>query len=321
MDNDNAESLKRTIDIADLIERSGLTIVGSGNILTTKEHSSLRIWRNTNSYSWFSQGHGGSIFDWVMHTDNVDFPEAARRLEDGDYRSTVQVPPTPPKPVPVLLQDLHLRYNQALDTQARQWWYEQGITDDGIARFFLGVCNFHPYWRQTTYTIPVIEGGKLLNVRHRLSAPPKPNDKYRPETAGIPASLFNADILTPDLGGVVIVAGEKKAIVLWQYGIPAISSTAGCGVWKPEWTTRLQFCQKVYLAYDPGESTAAWKIATQIGERAFVVALPDKPDDFILAQDAETFRTHLRAAIPVADRSYWQRQFPKGRPMWGKLLE
>jgi DNA primase len=317
----DADAMKRSISIVDVIERSGLHVTGTGNVLTTEEHDSIKIWVKTNSYSWFNQGHGGDIFDWVEHTENVGFLEAGRRLENGDYRSISLAPPEPPKLIPVLNQNLHLRYNQSLDPQARLWWYEQGITDDGIARFFLGVCNFHPYWRQTTYTIPVIESGKLLNVRHRLSAPPTKNDKYRPEMKGIPASLFNADILTPDLGAVVIVAGEKKAIVLWQYGIPAISSTAGCSTWKPEWTTRLQFCQKVYLAYDPGESAHAWNVAAQIGERAFVMALPDKPDDFIVAKGEAAFREYLSTASPVADRSYWQRQLPKGRPLWGKLLE
>jgi DNA primase len=317
----DAEALKRTVSIVDVIERAGLHVTGNGAILTTVEHDSLKIYTTNNSYYWFSQGHGGSIFDWIMHSANVDFTEAARMLAAGDYRGTALPTPAAPKPVPALPQDLHLRYHQALDADARAWWATQGITADGIARFFLGVCDFHPYWRQTTYTIPVIEDGKLLNVRHRLSAPAKAGDKYRPEMAGIPASLFNADILTPELGGVVIVAGEKKAIVLWQYGIPAISATAGCGAWKPEWTTRLQFCRKVYLAYDPGESAHAWQVAAQIGERAYVVALPDKPDDFIVAQGEAAFRTYLRSAEPYADRTYWQRQLPAHRPLWGKLLE
>lgn len=321
MNNDDIEAMKRNVSIVELIRQSGLTVIGNGNILTTKEHSSLAIWQNTNSYFWYSQGRGGSIFDWVMQTAHVDFPAAARLLEAGNYRSVTLPAPRPLQPAPILAQDLHLRYHRNLDPTARAWWHAQGITDEGIARFFLGVCDFHPAWRQTTYTIPVIEDGKLLNVRHRLSAPLKPGDKYRPECAGIPASLFNADILTPDLAGVVLVAGEKKAIVLWQSGIPAISSTSGCGTWKPEWTTRLQFCRKVYLAYDPGESAAAWKVAAEIGERAFVVDLPDKPDDFILAQSEAEFRRYLRLAEPFADREYWRRRLALSHALWGRQLE
>lgn len=317
----NADDLKRSIAITDVIERAGFHVTGTGPILQTEEHDSLKLYVKQNSYWWYSQGHGGSIFDFVMHTEHVDFPTAARLLESGTYHGPPLPPPEPPRPPPLLAPDLHLRYHKNLDATARDWWHAEGITDAGIARFFLGCCEYHPAWRQPTYTIPVIEDGQLLNVRHRLSAPPKPGDKYRPECAGIPASLFNADILTPDRGGVVIVAGEKKAIVLWQYGIPAISSTAGCGTWRAEWTTRLQFCQKVYLAYDPGESAAAWKVAAEIGERAFVLALPDKPDDFILAQGEPAFRQYLRQAEPFADREYWRRQLPPGKALWGKLLE
>lgn len=317
----DADELKRSISIADVVARTGLHVTGTGNILTTEEHDSLKLYTRENTYFWYSQGHGGSIFDWVMQTAHVDFPAAARLLETGNYQHVTLPAPRPPQPAPLLAQDLHLRYHRNIDPAARDWWHTQGITDEGIARFFLGVCDFHPYWKQTTYTIPVLADGQLLNVRHRLSAPPKPNDKYRPECAGIPASLFNADILTPDLGGVVVVAGEKKAIVLWQSGIPAISSTAGCGTWRAEWTTRLQFCRKVYLAYDPGESAAAWKVAAEIGERAFVMALPDKPDDLIAAQGESAFRHYLRHAEPFADREYWRRQIPNSKALWGKLLE
>jgi hypothetical protein len=326
----DADALKRSISIVDVIERTGLHVTGTGNILTTVEHDSLRIWCDNNSYYWYSQGHGGSIFDWIMHSANVDFAEAARRLEAGDYRGTVLPAPVAPKPIPILAPDLHLRYHRALEPEDRAWWHGQGIIDEAISRFFLGAGSVRlpqgkgkdAVWiTYATYTIPIIEDGKLLNVRHRLSAPPKANDKYRPEMAGIPASLFNADILTPELGGVVLVAGEKKAIVLWQYGIPAISVTAGCGTWKEEWTTRLQFCRKVYLAYDPGESAHAWQVAAQIGERAYIMALPDKPDDFITAQGEAAFRTYLRSAEPYVDRTYWQRQLPAHRPLWGKLLE
>ncbi len=316
----DAAELKAQVRIEEVIIATGVPLEGHGRYLRAKEHDSLIVDTQTGFYNWNSKGENGDVFTWLEKHAGMDFAEACRAIESGQYgHVTLPVVIRSPKPIPTLAQDLHLRYYRNLDDAARAWWHTQGITDAAIARFFLGVCDYHPLYRQTTYTIPIIEAGRLLNIRHRLTAAQNPKDKYRPEMAGLPAALFNGDILTPDLAGVVIVAGEKKAVVLWQHGIPAVSSTAGCGHWPAEYTTRLQFCQKVYIAFDPGESAAAWKVAAQIGERAFVVSLPDKPDDFITAHGPTVFRQHLRQAEPFADHDYWQRQLG-GKSPWGKLL-
>lgn len=316
----DADALKSQIRIEDVIEATGVRLGGHGRYLRAEEHDSLVVDTRAGYYNWNSRGEAGDVFTWLQQRLGLSFLEAKAALERGDYgRASLPTSARAPQPVPALPPDLHLRYYRNLDDAARAWWYAQGINDAAMSRFFLGVCDYHPLYRQTTYTIPVIEAGRLLNIRHRLTAAQNPKDKYRPEMAGLPAALFNADILTPDLGGVVIVAGEKKVIVLWQHGIPAVSSTAGCGHWPSEYTTRLQFCQKVYIAFDPGETSAAWKVAEQIGERAFVANLPDKPDDYITAAGAQAFRNALRAAEPFADRDYWARQLG-GKSPWGKLL-
>jgi len=316
-----AEALKAQVRLEEVIEASSdIRLEGHGRYRRAREHDSLVVDTQTGFYNWNSRGEAGDVFTWLQLHGRMTFPEACQALASGQYgRVTLPADAPAPEPPLVLPQDLHLRYHRSLDAEARAWWHGQGINDAAIARFFLGVCDFHPLYRQTTYTIPVIEAGQLLNVRHRLAAAQSARDKYRPERAGIGAALFNADILTPDLTGVVVVAGEKKVIVLWQHGIPAVSSTAGCGHWTAAFTTRLQFCQRAYIAFDPGESTAAWKLAEQIGERAFVAALPAKPDDFITAEGAQAFRRCLREAEPYADRDYWWRQLD-GRSPWGRLL-
>ncbi len=111
---------------------------------------------------------------------------------------------------------------------------------------------------------------------------------------GCGTQLYNADILTPELGAVVVTAGEKKVMVLWEHGIPAVTPTGGCGNWKDEWTTRLSSAASVYIAFDPPEQAAAWKLAEQIGERALVAQCPDKPDDYILQHGRDAFRERLR---------------------------
>lgn len=288
------------------------------------EHDSLVVDPEKGLYQWHSRHEAGDVFTWVRNRYGVDMFGAVLLLAATGPLPTAPAsapavpPPTaPPLPLP---QDLHLRYHRALDPAARQWWYDQGLTDQGIARFFLGVCDGHGDYGRA-YTIPVIENGVLVNLRPRLAHPSSKGDKYRPWDRGRGTHLFNADILTPELGGVVITAGEKKAMVLWEHGIPAVSPTGGCNNWRPAWTTRLRFCRKVYIAYDPtpAEQDAARKLGEDIGERAWLVTLPAKPDDFILAEGREAFRACLRNAEPVADRQWWLKQLG-GRNLWGKLL-
>jgi|GEM_PF-3197340 len=325
------QTLKARISIVDAIEASGFHFSGRrlAKWRRCKEHDSLLVNTHTNSFFWWSQGYGGDVFDWIMRNTNCDFQTALERAAHGDYGVSVQLPP-PDQPAfvqPDLPPDLHLRYHRALDPAARGWWKEQGADEEMVSRFFLGACDYHPIWMQPTYTIPVIVGGKLVNIRHRLANPPPTGDKYRPERAGLPTELFNSDILTADLAGVIIVAGEKKAIVLARFGLPAVSSTAGCGHWNDEWTTRLQFCRKVYIAFDPGEGEAAQRLAQRIGDRAFQVDLPGKPDDFLLrvaakadvATAEQQFRTYLRCARPCVDADIWANR--TGRNQWKKLRD
>jgi len=328
----NAAVLRENASIEELVQKAGFTIDGRGHTLTTKEHESLTLYTGTNSWYWFSKGVGGSTIDWIMFYYNVGFSEALDILEGytslqaseaaalpsaRDDFSGIHVPEPVPPP-PDLRQDLHLVYHRRLDPAARQWWHDQGIDDEAISRFFLGVCDDHPQYGRA-YTIPVIERGKLVNLRMRLHEPPKPKDKYRPWASGYGTQLFNSDILTPELGSVIVTAGEKKVIVLWSNGLSAVSPTGGCTNWRDEWTTRLQFCHKVYIAFDPNETAAAWKLASKIGERAFVVNLPDKPDDFLMTNGPDEFRKYIETAEPVVDYDYWERQLG-GNRLWGKML-
>lgn len=80
------ERIKREIPIESLIERSGLTITGSGHTLSTAEHDSLKIFTNNNSWAWYSQAgrngraKGGSVIDWYMLSHTCSQGEAIRAL-------------------------------------------------------------------------------------------------------------------------------------------------------------------------------------------------------------------------------------------------
>jgi len=82
----------------------------------------------------------------------------------------------------------HIDYHNLLDTDDRRWWNEQGINDDSINAYQLGVCYNCPtdVQHRPSYTIPVYDShhARLLNIRHRLMGVID-GDRYRPHMAGL----------------------------------------------------------------------------------------------------------------------------------------
>ena len=135
-------------------------------------------------------------------------------------------------------------------------------------------------------------------MQRRLLQPPDPSDKYR-QTAGLPLSLFLTDPDTPLLGKVLIVEGAKKAMVTYQWLNDLVDMViVGLPSKYPplRLLEQLQHCDPWYLALDPDAYTTTRdrngkvipptidRIKDYAGDRARLVKLPDKPDDFLLAE-------------------------------------
>lgn len=316
MDAINVDELKR-IDIVALAEKVGFTVdARGGGKYTTKEHDSLVLFPRDNSWKRFSEDDaGGDTIAFLMYWQRVDFKTACAELQNFagilPQRTRMSRPPAPPSELPA---DLHLRCHAAMTATDRAWWMEHyGLSENAIDRFHLGVC--HDRFAPTTYTIPIIVGGKLVSLKHRIPGAPE-GGKYRSHQAGLGTHLFNADILAPDLRGVVIVAGELKAVTLEDYGIPAVSTTGGCGHWSPAWNARFAACERIYIAYDPEPATEqehARTLAAELGPRARLVDCPQKPDDFVLEKGASSFRGLLKIARTLAQAEAWDAALERAR--------
>lgn len=194
-------------------------------------------------------------------------------------------------------------YHRNLDivSGAREWWQEQGLFPDWQDFFNVGYCGKCPTDDEgrPSYTIPVVDGGQLVNIRHRLANAPA-GDKYRPHMAGLGSSLFQAAVLDRREPGVILVEGEKKAMVLTQWGFPAVA-ISGCRNWRPEWTARFDYLEQLYIALDPDANASAQRLASFFPGRARIVALPSKPDDFFAVYHGKPaqFQAFLRTARRV----------------------
>lgn len=118
---------------------------------------------------------------------------------------------------------------------------QRGFTRETIVDFEIG-------WDGDRYTIPVRdEGGELLNVRkYKMGA--DSSNKMLNITGHGAAQLFRPDILAAN-EQIVLTEGETDCILLNQYGIPAVTHTAGAATFRPNWASK--FIDKdVWVVYD-----------------------------------------------------------------------
>jgi DNA primase len=201
----------------------------------------------------------------------------------------------------MFLSQQHIEYHKLLDDTDRAWWHKQGINDESIDRYLLGVCYNCPTDRQHrgSYTIPVVNHGKLWNIRHRLMNADG-GDKYRPHLAGLGNTLFNADNLYRGHSSILLVEGEKKSIVLDQYGFHSVGMM-GMRAFPAPWAKRFEKLREVVVLLDPDAQDQAHKTAALFHGRGKVATLPVKCDDFFVeGGTVEEFKWFLKWARPVA---------------------
>lgn len=194
-----------------------------------------------------------------------------------------------------------LAYHTTMPQHERAYWWGQGINDESIARFQLGYCQRCPtdHAGRPSYTIPITFRGQLWNIRHRIREGVG-GDKYRPHMAGLPATIFNADRLD-ERQNILVVEGEKKAIVIEQETPMVAVGIPGANAFKEKWLRLFKNAAAVYIALDPDALEQAARIGEMIGRRARIVEMPYKPDDFFVRYGggASDFLGYVKTARPV----------------------
>jgi len=255
---------------------------------TSKEYSSacpecggtdrFCFWPDTGNY-WCRQcGAKGFVtennYAWTPEERERYLAEAAARAEQERQAKQTALEE--------MSAQVHIasQYHEAMTD--RSYWYGQGLSDETINHYQLGYCPACPtYLASPSHTIPVYFKNKLLNIRHRLAQPPSPGDKYRPHRAGLPAVMFNADILLTAQAYVVLVEGEVKTMVLSQYLFPTVG-VPGANIFPDRWVKWFGNQSRVYITFDPGAEAHARDIALMLGDKARIVSCPVKPDDFFV---------------------------------------
>lgn len=97
---DALDYIKRNVSLLTVATDMGLSPVKAGGYYSLKEHDSVRIYPDTNSYYQFSSGKGGSPIDFVMNFGGYTKEEAIRKLKEQYVGNRLDsLPPVKNKPV------------------------------------------------------------------------------------------------------------------------------------------------------------------------------------------------------------------------------
>lgn len=144
--------IKETLKIEDIVGET-FTIVGKGNRRTTKEHESLTLYLDSNTWYWFSRTTGGDLFDWWQMQHRCSFPTAIEELAAKAHVELRSLSPQEREVIATQRLARHQRnevfaiaaahYNTILrlhpDAEAaRQYCYGRGWTDATIETYQLG---------------------------------------------------------------------------------------------------------------------------------------------------------------------------------------
>lgn len=281
----------------------------------------LRWIKQRGTHEWSSEcvkchdlGHGGTEWPdrfrmfsggkprcYCRHCGYTDFADSDRKefkitpemrlewLKEREEREKAELSKTMTALALLKSEGAWLRYHDSMGIEGRKFWESKGVPEWAVNYYQLGWCYDKAIWtggqehHTPTATIPIFAPGwALVNLRHRLINPPKKNDKYRPDRAGLGQSLYLTDPDKAPSGETIIVEGEIKAIVLRSRIDRADMCIVGVPGKTPSQKTldKLGKCDRIHVILDPDATRQAGELAQTLGtRRARVVTLPDKVDD------------------------------------------
>lgn len=211
------EVLKETIPITQIAQMLGYTVTKKGRCFSLKEHDSVVLYPETNSFYRFSQGIGGSNIDFLNHFENMDDKEAIQYLKSLDGGSN---------------QAYHYQQSQALKTIEK--------TNDG--EFILpDSCHGKPtramaYLMETRKIFPEVVYQFLDDKKDRsyLYEDSRHNvvfvgkdvdgkDAFATRRSTLSASSFRGDIANSDQKVGFFVPGDSNALWICEAPIDLLS--------------------------------------------------------------------------------------------------
>ncbi len=276
-----------TITITEYLGRKGIEFRESGGELVTK-----CLFGDCDKNSRPNEAHlyfnvATSQYDCKKCGAQGNIVTLAKHLGDEIKDIAIDVPKGSPKrPAPkkregaALTNELILTLHTALPERIRAYLNGRGIPDPIINEHKLGWGEF--YGRKWI-VIPVTDmEGKyaLLKLRQDPEDAANPN-KMMVYPKGAQHQIYGWEMLKGYAPLLVLCEGEFDRLVLLANGIPAATSTGGCGTFKDEWVKHFAKVDKTYVCYDRDDAghDGATKVLAKLLEldleNIFKIDLPE----------------------------------------------
>ena len=221
--------------------------------------SSLVVDTEEEVFYYNSRNIVGDAFVWLTKVKGLSPANARERLIKGEsFNGSHVVTLKNGKEVVVLprLVDIFWEKGKS-DKEFSDYWHRRGLDNHTIDRFKLG---YHNTWN----TIPIFVDGSFRNFQIRKDVPDK---RIKSWYRGVGPLMFNSSILKLS-SSVIITEGPIDAMILTQYGFPAVSHTGGAQGWLKEWNKRFIKQKEIYICYDYDEAgfKGAKKLSETLGE-------------------------------------------------------
>jgi DNA primase len=299
------------------LRRAGRRFVGFCPFHDDRRTPSLVVFPESGRWWCFGAcNDGGDVFDFVMRSENVAFPQAVRRLGGGTLSPPRAAPPPPLKGEGVeqrVLDDAHYAllttavevYHAALlaNPHALAYTSSRGLDADTVRSFRLGFAAgrlkrylaFRGWSEELAADLGLVDSRGREWYRGRLVIPELRGDRavylvgrtvpgvraFGPKyltLAGAPKPLYGRERVAgrPE---VFVVEGPIDYLLLWQWGYPAVA-TLGSRI-KREHVEVLQEFPLVYLVpHRDDAGRQMWReCRAAFGERLHTVLVPEEMKD------------------------------------------
>ena len=145
-------------------------------------------------------------------------------------------------------RDVAERYHRFLPDETRQYLNRRGIPDGIIDRQLLG-------WNGRRISIPIFgSGGDVITFRFAKSPNDTSDSPKMLSEVGSNVEIYGWETLARKPLRVVICEGEFDRLVLEANGFPAVTSTAGAGIFPARCAPEFEGVRHVYVCFDRDEA-------------------------------------------------------------------
>ena len=276
-----------TIPISEYLDRKGIEYREQGNELIARcifhdcdsDSKGLEahwyINKLTGQYDCKKCGEQGNIFTLAKHLSDeikdivVDVPISSAKRPVTKKRDVVSLNDE-------LIESLH----KALPERIRVYLNKRDITDSIVNEYKLGWGKFYG---RNWIVIPVtdIEGTYTLLKLRQDPEDTTNSNKMMVYPKGAQHQIYGWEMFKGYVPLIVLCEGEFDRLVLLANGIPAVTSTGGCGTFKDKWLKHFAKAEKTYVCYDQDDAgrEGATKILSKLLEldldNVFRIELPE----------------------------------------------